>query len=102
MSLAPADRKIVGRDIARVEFGWPIGMPVCGPVRGGLYEVRSTIKAGKVEARAYFGIDGEEMILLSSHDGKAGQDHHIDLAIDRWKGYKQRKRLLAAQNKRRG
>lgn len=95
-SLARIDCKIVGTDIAKVEFGWPLGMPVCRPVRGGLREVRSTIKAGTVEARTYFGIDGSEMILLNGHEGKTGQKHEIDVAIDRWKDYQARKRLLAA------
>jgi hypothetical protein len=27
--LAPDDRKRIGEDIKTVEFGWPVGMPVC-------------------------------------------------------------------------
>jgi hypothetical protein len=27
--LPPADRSIIGHDIGTVEFGWPVGMPVC-------------------------------------------------------------------------
>ena len=27
MELSPEDRKNIGRDIQKVEFGWPIGMP---------------------------------------------------------------------------
>ncbi len=26
--LSAEDRRIIGYDIARVEFGWPVGMPV--------------------------------------------------------------------------
>jgi hypothetical protein len=26
------DRKLIGADIMTVEFGWPIGMPVCRPI----------------------------------------------------------------------
>ncbi|HEX9852332.1 MAG TPA: hypothetical protein VGA68_04930 [Woeseiaceae bacterium] len=32
LSLDKADRQILGADIATVEFGWPIGMPVCRPL----------------------------------------------------------------------
>lgn len=40
-SLSPIeDRKQIGVDIKTVEFGWPIGMPVCRPLGDGLYEVR--------------------------------------------------------------
>ena len=34
------DRKIVGEDIKDVEFSWPIGMPLCRSMGGGLWEVR--------------------------------------------------------------
>ncbi len=33
------DRKRIGVDIATIEFGWPIGMPVCRSLGGGIYEV---------------------------------------------------------------
>ncbi len=36
------DRKRIGEDIKTVEFGWPIGMPVCRPLGDGIYEVRKT------------------------------------------------------------
>ena len=41
--LDPEDRRIIGTDIRTVEFGWPVGMPVCRPMGNGLFEVRSTI-----------------------------------------------------------
>jgi putative component of toxin-antitoxin plasmid stabilization module len=37
------DRKRIGEDIKTVEFGWPVGMPVCRSVGGGIYEVRSDL-----------------------------------------------------------
>ena len=43
MGLPKEDKKIIGADIKLVEYGWPIGMPVCKPLGGGLYEVRSNI-----------------------------------------------------------
>jgi hypothetical protein len=49
LKLADADRKIVGEDMAAVEFGWPVGMPLCRPVgKFGLREVRSTIREGRL------------------------------------------------------
>lgn len=44
--LSATDRKIIGEDIATVERGWPIGMPVCRPLSKGLWEVRSSITGG--------------------------------------------------------
>ena len=60
--------------MASVEFGWPVGMPLTRPVgKLGPREVRSTIKAGKVEARVIFGIDGRAMILLHGFEKRPSQ-----------------------------
>jgi phage-related protein len=93
MQLAAADRRIVGEDMASVEFGWPVGMPLTRPVgRLGLREVRSTIKAGKVEARVIFGIDGNVMILLHGFEKKPSrQDNEIETAEARRLDYQRRK-----------
>ena len=93
LDIETMDRRIVGADIAAVEFGWPIGMPTCRPVGGhGLREVRSTIRAGKVEARVYFGIDGDTMVLLHGAEKKPARQHDdIDIAETRWSDYKRRK-----------
>lgn len=32
---APEDKKRIGEDIKTVEFGWPVGMPVCKPLAKG-------------------------------------------------------------------
>ena len=42
-----SDRKIVGEDIKDVEFAWPIGMPLCRTLDGGLWEVRSDLTTGE-------------------------------------------------------
>ena len=34
--LSSEDRKRMGEDIKTVEFGWPIGMPVCRPLGEGI------------------------------------------------------------------
>ncbi|TWF54721.1 type II toxin-antitoxin system RelE/ParE family toxin [Neorhizobium alkalisoli] len=99
-SLDKADRRIVGADIATVEFGWPIGMPVCRPLRDGVREVRSSIRDGRVEARTYFGIDGEIMLLLHGEDGKDGQQDAIQLAVRRWKEHLERSKRLSKVEKR--
>ena len=48
LDLSAEDRRAVGVQIAKVEFGWPIGMPVCRPLRDGLYEVRVGISSGRI------------------------------------------------------
>ena len=58
-----ADRKSIGEDIATVEFGWPIGMPVCRPLGDGLYEVRTTLSQNRI-ARVLFYIDAASRMVL--------------------------------------
>jgi len=82
------DCKIIGLDIAKVELGWPIGMPVCRKISAEIYEVRSTIRNGKKEARIYFSIDGSEMLLLHGHEGKDTQGKEIALAKKRLADHK--------------
>lgn len=43
LALNREDRRTVGYDIETVEFGWPLGMPVCRALGAGLWEVRSTL-----------------------------------------------------------
>lgn len=57
------DRKAIGADIQTVEFGWPIGMPVCRPMGDGLYEVRTNL-VDKQIARVLFCFHGGMMVLL--------------------------------------
>jgi phage-related protein len=62
--LSPDDRKRIGEDTKTVEFGWPVGMPVCRPLGGGIYEVRSGLAQNRI-ARVLFYIDRKTgMVLL--------------------------------------
>jgi len=55
--LPPGDRRAIGIDLATVQFGWPIGMPICRSLGGGLWEVRSTLPSRRI-ARLVFFVDG--------------------------------------------
>lgn len=63
LKLDPGDRKIVGGDVKDVEYGWPVGMPLCRPLGSGLWEVRSDISNGRI-ARVVFCVFDGQMILL--------------------------------------
>ena len=91
-ALSTGDRKIVGEDVKTVEYGWPIGLPVCRPLEKGVWEVRSNISSKRI-FRVLFGIDRGLMILLHAFV-KKNQDTpkpDKDLAIDRWAQYKRNK-----------
>ena len=36
-----ADRRVIGTDLLPAQWRWPIGMPLCRPMGGGLWEVRT-------------------------------------------------------------
>jgi phage-related protein len=80
--LAEEDRKIIGRDIATVEYGWPIGMPTCRPMGEGLFEVRSSL-TGKRIARVLFCTAGERLVLLHGIIKKTRTTSKEDLALAR-------------------
>jgi phage-related protein len=63
LSLSEADRKSIGLDIKTVEFGWPIGMPVCRKLATDLWEVRTDLSSNRI-ARTIFTIVGFKMYLL--------------------------------------
>jgi phage-related protein len=77
------DRKRIGADIKTVEFGWPIGMPTCRPLGGGLYEVRTNLSQNRI-ARVIFYIDLESrMVLLQGFIKKTRKTPDEDLDIAR-------------------
>ena len=57
------DRKRIGEDIKSVEFGWPVGMPVCKPLGDGIYEVRTGLAQNRI-ARVLFYIDKKSRMVL--------------------------------------
>lgn len=80
--LALDDRRIVGKDIAKVEFGWPVGMPYCRAMGGGLWEVRSNISDGRI-ARVLFCMKDGMMVLLHGFIKKTRTTPSTDLDLAR-------------------
>jgi len=81
--LSSEDRKRVGEGIKTVEFGWPIGMPVCRPLGDGIYEVRTTLAQNRI-ARMLFYIDKQgRMVLLHGFIKKTQKTPEEDLNLAR-------------------
>jgi phage-related protein len=76
------DQRTIGRDIAKVQFGWPVGLPVCRPLGEGLWEVRSTLRS-KREARVLFGFYAGILIALHAFIKKTQKTPPNDLALAR-------------------
>lgn len=71
---------MVGRDIQKVEFGWPLGLPYCGSLGNSLWEVRSDLTCGKI-ARVIFFAAGGRMVLLHGFIKKTRKTPEPDLRL---------------------
>jgi phage-related protein len=61
--LGPKDRALVGQDLMRVQFRWPVGMPLCRPLGEGLWEVRSNLSSNRI-ARVLFCFTEGQLVAL--------------------------------------
>ena len=84
LGLPKADRRVIGKDIQKVEFGWPIGMPYCRSLGQRLWEVRSDLTDGTI-ARVIFCIAEGEMVLLHGFVKKTQKTppREIELSLKR-------------------
>ena len=80
--LSADDRKLIGRDLMKVEFGWPCGLPLCRPLTGhaGLFEVRSKLTGGR-SARVIFTVSTGVMLLLHGFIKKSRATPHGELEL---------------------
>ncbi len=62
-ALPVEDRKIIGKDIATVEFAWPVGMPLCRSLPSQLWEVRSNLERRRISRVLFFTLNSQ-MVLL--------------------------------------
>lgn len=76
------DMRTIGRDVAKVQFGWPVGLPLCRPLSGGLWEVRSSLPSRR-EARVFFGFHEGLLIALHAIIKKAQRTPAEDLTLAR-------------------
>ena len=60
------DRAILGFDLKRVQLGFPMGLPLCRSLGGGLWEVRSSL-SGNREVRMIFFHDTQHKALVVVH-----------------------------------
>jgi len=81
-SLPKADRRMIGVDIATVEYGWPVGMPTCRPLGRGLWEIRSSLSSKRI-SRVLFCVAQAHMVLLHGFIMKSQKTPKSDLEIAR-------------------
>src|SRR5437762_3373825 len=83
LSLEKTARKIIGDDILKVQYCWPIGKPLVGSLGDNLWEVRSRL--GDRIARIVFCVKGRMMVLLHGFIKKTQKipNRELNLAIKR-------------------
>lgn len=80
--LARPDRLAIGADLQRVQYRWPLGMPLCRPLGDGLWEVRTNLP-GKITARVFLCCHGETLYALHALIKKTRKTPGDELAIAR-------------------
>ena len=80
--LSREDKRAIGRDIAKVQYGWPVGLPLCRPLSAGLWEVRSSLPS-KREARVMFGFHDGMLVAVHAMIKKTQKTPTDDLALAR-------------------
>jgi phage-related protein len=80
--LPEADRHAVGQDLMRVQYRWPVGMPLCRPLGDGLWEVRSALPSNRI-ARVLFSLHQGRIVALHGFIKKSQKTPDEDLALAR-------------------
>jgi phage-related protein len=76
------DRNVIGQDLMRVQFRWPVGMPLCRPLGDGLWEVRSNL-AGRRIARMFFCFTEGRLLALHGFIKKTRKTPEAELELAR-------------------
>lgn len=81
-SLDEADRQAVGLDLMRVQYRWPVGMPLCRALGDGLWEVRTSLPSNRI-ARVLFSVQQGRILVLHGFIKKTQKTPPDDLALAR-------------------
>jgi phage-related protein len=84
--LPEMDRRVIGQDLLRVQYRWPVGMPLARPLSKGLWEVRSDLPGNRI-ARVIFCFHEDELVALHGFIKKSQRTPKadLDLALERKK-----------------
>ena len=80
--LGEEDRRVIGKDLMRVQFRWPVGMPLCRPLGNGLWELRCSLSGSRI-ARLFFSFVEGRLVALHGFVKKSQRTPPAELAIAR-------------------
>lgn len=81
-NLDEEDRNAIGQDLMRVQYRWPVGMPLCRALGDGLWEVRSTLPSNRI-ARVLFSVEQGRIVVLHGFVKKTQKTPPEELALAR-------------------
>jgi phage-related protein len=80
--MGEGDRNAIGQDLMRVQYRWPVGMPLCRSMGDGLWEIRSDLPSNRI-ARVLFSIRQGKILVLHGFIKKTQKTPDDDLALAR-------------------
>lgn len=81
-ALPVEDRRTIGHDLGSVQHGWPVGMPLCRSLGGGIWELRANLPSRRT-ARVLFFIYEGQIVLLHGFVKKTQRTPPGDLVLAR-------------------
>ena len=75
-------RNAIGQDLMRVQYRWPVGMPLCRAMGDGLWEVRSDLPSNRI-ARVLFSVHESKIVVLHGFIKKTQRTPNEDLELAR-------------------
>lgn len=82
VGLPEPHRRAIGMDLQRVQYRWPVGMPLVRPMGKGLFEVRTSLADGTA-ARVLFCFHDGELYALHGFIKKAQKTPDAELNLAR-------------------
>lgn len=81
-SLPEAERRAIGLDLMRVQFRWPVGMPLCRAMGSGLWEARTDLPSQRI-ARVLFHLHDGKLVVVHAMIKKTRKTPLADLTLAR-------------------
>jgi phage-related protein len=78
--LPAEERQLIGTDLLRAQWRWPVGMPLCRPIGNGLWEIRTDLPT-KRTARVLLCLYDESLVALHGFIKKTRAMPDDDLAL---------------------
>jgi phage-related protein len=78
--LQQVERRAIGSDLLRAQWRWPIGMPLCRPMGGGLWEIRTNLPT-KRTARVFICMHDNSLVALHAFIKKTRTTPADDLKL---------------------